>query len=61
MTVFIRPLLEYSCEVWDSCTVADAGRLEQLQLEAARIVTCLCLTAYANLSSLYAETGGREA
>ena len=35
MTVFIRPLLEYSCEVWDSCTVADAGRLEQLQLEAA--------------------------
>jgi hypothetical protein len=52
---FIRPLLEYSCEVWDSCTVADAGRLEQLQLEAARIVTGL--TAYANLSSLYAETG----
>jgi hypothetical protein len=52
---FIRPLLEYSCEVWDSCTVADAGRLEQLQLEAARIVTGL--TAYASLSSLYAETG----
>ena len=52
---FIRPLLEYSCEVWDSCTVADAGRLEQLQLEAARIVTGL--TAYAILSSLYAETG----
>jgi hypothetical protein len=34
-------ILEYSCEVWDSCTVADAGRLEQLQLEAARIVTGL--------------------
>ena len=48
-------ILEYSCEVWDSCTVADAGRLEQLQLEAARIVTGL--TAYASLSSLYAETG----
>jgi hypothetical protein len=47
---FIRPLLEYSCEVWDSCTVADAGRLEQLQLEAAKIVTGL--TAYASLSSL---------
>jgi hypothetical protein len=45
-------ILEYSCEVWDSCTVADAGRLEQLQLEAARIVTGL--TAYASLSSLYA-------
>ena len=48
-------ILEYSCEVWDSCTVADAGRLEQRQLEAARIVTGL--TAYASLSSLYAETG----
>ena len=55
---FIMPLLEYSCEVWDSCTVADAGRLEQLQLEAARIVTGL--TAYASLSSLYAETGGKN-
>jgi hypothetical protein len=53
---FIRPLLEYSCEVWDSCTAADAGRLKQLQLEAARIVTGL--TAYnASLSSLYAKTG----
>ena len=51
---FIMPLLEYSCEAWDSCTVADAGRLEQLQLEAARIVTGL--TTYASLSSLYAET-----
>ena len=40
---------------WDSCTVVDVGRLEQLQLEAARIVTGL--TAYASLSSLYAETG----
>jgi hypothetical protein len=52
---FLRPLLEYSCEDWDSCTVADADRLEQLQLEADRIVTGL--TAYASLSSLYAETG----
>ena len=52
---FIRPLLEYACEVWDGCAVADDGRLEQLQLEAARIVTGL--TAYASLSSLYAETG----
>jgi hypothetical protein len=50
---FIRPLLEYSCEVWNSCWVAD--RLEQLQLEASRIVTGLA--AYASLSSLYAETG----
>ena len=60
MTVFIRSLFEYSCEVWDSCTVADAGRLEQLQIEAARIVTCLCLRAYASLSSLYTESGGER-
>ena len=52
---FIMPLLEYSCEVWDSCSDADDGRLEQLQLEAAIIVTGL--TAYASLSSLYAKTG----
>ena len=48
------PLLEYSCEVWESCTVADDGRLEQLQLEAVIIVSDL--TAYASLSTLYAET-----
>ena len=52
---FIISLLEYSCEVLDSCTYADDGRLEQLQLEAAIIVTGL--TAYASLSSLYAKTG----
>ena len=52
---FIRLLLEYSCVVWDNCTVVDADRLEQLQLEAARIVTGL--TSYATLHSLYAETG----
>jgi hypothetical protein len=32
-------------------TVADAGRLDQLQLEAARIVTGMT----ASLSTLYAE------
>jgi hypothetical protein len=38
---FIRPLLEYAGEVWDNCTLADSERLEQNQLEAARIVTGL--------------------
>ena len=52
---FIRPLLEYYCEVWDSCRADDAGRFEQLQLETAIIVTGLI--AYASLSSLDAETG----
>ena len=57
---FIGPLLEYSCEAWDSCTGADAGRLEQLQLEAARIVTGL--RAYASLICLLymQKPGGRN-
>ena len=52
---FIRPLLEYSCELWDSCSKTDSDRLEKLQLEAARIVTGL--TMYANISSIYDECG----
>jgi hypothetical protein len=55
---FIRPLLENSCVVWDSCTVVDADRLEQLQLEAAIIVTGL--TSYASLHYLCAKTGWEE-
>ena len=38
---FIRSLLEYSCEVWDNCSQTDNDRLENVQLEAARIVTGL--------------------
>ena len=52
---FIRPLLEYSCEVWDNCSQTDNDRLEKLQLEAARIVTGL--TAYSSRDSSYQETG----
>jgi hypothetical protein len=52
---FIRPLLEYSCEVWENCSQTDNDRLEKLQLEAARIVTGL--TAYSSRDSLYQETG----
>jgi hypothetical protein len=36
---FIRPLLEYSFEIWDNCSQTDNDRLEKLQQEAARIVT----------------------
>ena len=53
---FIRPLLEYSFEVWDNCSQTDNDRLEKLQLEAARIVTGL--TAYLSWVSLYQENGG---
>ena len=53
--VFIRPLLEYACELWDGCSRFDTDKLEKLQLEAARIVTGL--PCYASRQSLYFETG----
>jgi hypothetical protein len=52
---FIRPLLEYFCEVWDNCSQTDNCRLEKLQLEVARIVTGL--TVYSSRDSLYQEMG----
>ena len=52
---FIRPLLEYGAEIWDGCSMADANRLEQIQMNAARIVTGL--PVFASLNSLYFETG----
>ena len=36
---FIRPKLEYACQVWDDCTDKDKKLLENVQLNAARIVT----------------------
>ena len=48
--------MEYGCEVWkNGCGVELTDQLEKLQLEAARIVTCL--PAYASRDSLYLETG----
>ena len=52
---YIRSLLEYGSEVWDGCSVNDTRRLEQIQLNAARIVTGLPI--FASLRSLYYETG----
>jgi hypothetical protein len=52
---FIRPILEYSSEVWDNCGQVNSDRLKQLQLEAARIVTGL--TCYTSLDLIYRETG----
>jgi hypothetical protein len=37
--VYIRPIFEYASEVWDNCGVGNSNKLDQLQLEAARIVT----------------------
>ena len=52
---FIRPLLVYSCEVWDNCSQTDNDRLEKLQLEATRIAPGL--TAFSSRDSVYKETG----
>ena len=38
---FIRPTLEYACEVWDGCLEREVAKLEKVQLESARIVTGL--------------------
>jgi hypothetical protein len=37
--VYIRPIFEYACEIWDNCGVCYSTKLEKLQLDAARIVT----------------------
>ena len=52
---YIRPSLEYASEVWDGCNQIEARRLEQVQLNAARIVSGLPI--FSALNSLYYETG----
>ena len=52
---YIRPILEYSNVVWDNCTIAQSTKLEQLQLDAARIVTGAVKGTKHRL--LYTETG----
>jgi hypothetical protein len=41
--VYIRPLFEYACEVWDNCGIGYSDKLEKPQLDAARIVTGLTI------------------
>ena len=52
---YVRPILEYSCIVWDGCTEQCSEKLEKLQNEAARIVTGL--TKSVSLAKLYQECG----
>jgi hypothetical protein len=56
--VYIRPLFEYACELWDNCVIGNSQKLEQLQLEAARIVTGLPIVTKTDI--LYRETGGTD-
>jgi hypothetical protein len=53
--VYIRPIFGYACEVWDNCGVGNSSKLDQLQLEAARIVTGLPICASSIL--IYKELG----
>ena len=43
--LYIRSIFEYASEVWDNCGVGNSNKLDQLQLEAARIVTGLPIFA----------------
>ena len=52
---YVRPLLEYSCIVWDGRTTEQSNTLEKLQNEAARIITGL--TRSVSLERLYKECG----
>ena len=51
---FIRPLLEYGDVVFDNCTLQDQELLENVQHEAARIVTG------ATKNNLYPKAFGRS-
>ena len=53
--VYIRPLFEYACEVWDNCGVGNSNRIEKLQLEAARIITGLPI--FTKSDNVYEEIG----
>ena len=49
-------ICKYTCELWDHVGCSrDADKLEQLQLEAVRIITGL--PKFASKESLYFETG----
>ncbi|CAC5386838.1 unnamed protein product [Mytilus coruscus] len=52
---FIRPILEYADTVWDNIPIYLKDKLESIQIEAARIVTCA--TKLCSKSNLYNDTG----
>ena len=52
---FVRPTLEYGCVVWDNCDSESQDMIENIQLDAARIVTgAIKGTIH---TKLYNETG----
>jgi hypothetical protein len=55
LSPIIRPILEYADVVWDNKTLFLINKLENVQIEAARIVTGR--TRLVSINSLYKETG----
>jgi hypothetical protein len=39
--VYVKLLFGYACELWDNCGIGNSEKLEQLQVDAARIVAGL--------------------
>ncbi|XP_021365288.1 uncharacterized protein LOC110458062 [Mizuhopecten yessoensis] len=56
--VFIRPLFEYACEVWDNCNITFSNKLENMQYEAGRIITGLPI--YTKKEFIYRELGWKS-
>ena len=52
---FIRPILEYADVVWNNKILFLINKLENVQIQAARIVTAG--TRLVSINSLYEETG----
>ena len=50
---YIRPVLEYSCQVWSNITIAQETRLEGAQLATIRCITGAKVTT--NRDTLYRE------
>ena len=48
--VYIRPIFEYACEVWNNCGKCHSSKLETLQLDTA-------LPIFTRTDFLYFETG----
>ena len=52
---FIRPLLEYGDIIWDNCSIENKRNLENIQLDAARVLTGA--TKLCSTQKLYNDTG----
>jgi hypothetical protein len=52
---FVRPILEYADVIWDNMSISLNKKIENVQLEASRIVTGG--TRLVSLNNLYMEIG----